>query len=151
MTHLSKGQQAVSDLLVAGLNGLLDGDVEPWLDMFTDDGAMAFPYAPEGMPKRIEGKAALANHLARFPHQFDFSRFSDPICHYSTDPEVMIAEFSCQATVMGTGRSYNQRYISVITIRDGKIANYKDYWNPLVALQALGGEDAMRSFIAKEG
>lgn len=151
MTQLSKSQQDVHELLMAGLNGLVNGEVEPWLDMFTDDGAMEFPYALEGMPKRIEGREALANHLVRFPDRFDFSSFSDPTFHYSTNPEVMIAEFSCQAQVLSTGRPYNQSYVSVITIRDGKIANYRDYWNPLVALQALGGEDALLSFTADEG
>ncbi len=39
-----------------------------------------------------------------------------------------------------TGKPYLQNYISVIETKDGKIVHYKDYWNPLVVLAALGDE-----------
>jgi ketosteroid isomerase-like protein len=42
------------------------------------------------------------------------------------------------------------RYVGVVTLRDGKIINYRDYWNPLVAAAALGGLDAMVSAFAGE-
>jgi ketosteroid isomerase-like protein len=43
---------------------------------------------------------------------------------------------------VATGAPYNQLYISVVTLRDGRIAHYRDYWNPLVVLTALGGTEA---------
>jgi ketosteroid isomerase-like protein len=38
-----------------------------------------------------------------------------------------------------TGKPYDQRYISVIEHRDGKIVRYVDYWNPQIVAEALGG------------
>jgi ketosteroid isomerase-like protein len=49
-----------------------------------------------------------------------------------------------------TGVAYDQTYISVVTLRDGRIARYKDYWNPLVALAALGGAEALATSIGEE-
>jgi ketosteroid isomerase-like protein len=46
----------------------------------------------------------------------------------------VIIEFRSQGSGQKTRRPYNQRYINVIRIRDGKIVAYRDYWNPLVAL-----------------
>lgn len=150
MTKLSEGQKRAQDMLVSGLNGLVIGDINPWVDMFSEDGVMEFPYALEGMPKRLDGKDAVENHLSRLPDVFDFSGFSKPVFHFSANSESMIVEFSCQAKVVGTGRPYNQDYISVITLSDGKIMNYKDYWNPLVAVVAMGGQDALLSLSAEE-
>jgi hypothetical protein len=30
-----------------------------------------------------------------------------------------------------------------VTIQNGKVKHYRDYWNPLVAIQAFGGLDAL--------
>lgn len=38
------------------------------------------------------------------------------------------------------------RYISVITVRDGEIADYRDYWNPLAVAAALGGAEELTTF-----
>jgi hypothetical protein len=35
------------------------------------------------------------------------------------------------------GKTLYQDYISVIAIRDGHIVHYRDYWNPLVVLEAV--------------
>lgn len=34
---------------------------------------------------------------------------------------------------------------TVITARDGEIASYREYWNPLAAAEAMGGPDGMTS------
>jgi ketosteroid isomerase-like protein len=54
----------------------------------------------------------------------------------------VIFEFSCSGEGVATGAPYNQLYVSVVTLRDGRIAHYRDYWNPLVVLTALGGTEA---------
>ena len=56
--------------------------------------------------------------------------------------ETVIFEFSCAGAGAKTGEPYNQSYISVVTLRDGRIARYRDYWNPLVVVQALGDPEA---------
>jgi hypothetical protein len=56
--------------------------------------------------------------------------------------ETVIVEFSCTGEGVETGAPYDQVYISVVTLREGRIAHYRDYWNPLVVLTALGGTDA---------
>ncbi|MEU7973050.1 hypothetical protein AB0B48_13490 [Micromonospora sp. NPDC049089] len=36
--------------------------------------------------------------------------------------------------------SNNQlRYIAVLTIRDGRLVHYRDYWDPIAAQELLGG------------
>jgi ketosteroid isomerase-like protein len=37
-------------------------------------------------------------------------------------------------TIKDTGGPYEMSYVVVLTVRDGRIAHYRDYWNPLKAL-----------------
>ena len=34
-----------------------------------------------------------------------------------------------------TGRPYAQDYVIVLVVKDGLMTLYRDYWNPLVALE----------------
>jgi hypothetical protein len=36
-----------------------------------------------------------------------------------------------------TNKTYNQQYVIVAEARDGKLAHYREYWNPLVSAEAL--------------
>ncbi|QRN97628.1 nuclear transport factor 2 family protein [Archangium violaceum] len=124
-------------LFVSGYQALLKGDFEGFADMWAEDGSMEFPYSPEGLPQRLDGKAAIREHLRRFPEMLHIDRFSEPVFHPSQDGRVLIAEFSCEGRAVATGKPYNQKYISVVEFRDGRIVKYRDYWNPLIALRAL--------------
>jgi ketosteroid isomerase-like protein len=51
-----------------------------------------------------------------------------------------VVEFTCDGTVIETGRPYNQHYVALLTFdANGKILVYRDFWNPLVAIEAFGG------------
>ena len=117
-------------------------------DLFTEDVVFEFPYAPEGFPRRLDGLAALADHLARLRPMLALDAFTLHAVHPSG--ETVIVEFSCEGEGRATGMPYDQEYISVVTLRDGRISRYRDYWNPLVALSALGGAQAAARAYAGE-
>lgn len=128
-----------SDLLRAALGDRL-ATADGLLDMFTEDVLFEFPYAPDGLPDRLEGTAALAAHLERLGPLLSFGPMELGNVH--AVGETVIFEFSCTGQGVETGAPYNQAYISVVTLREGRIARYRDYWNPLVVLTALGGTEA---------
>ncbi len=134
-----------SDLLRAALGDRLASS-DGLLGLFTDDVIFEFPYAPDGLPKRLEGRAALAAHLERSGPLLTFGPMELGKV-YAVD-ETVIFEFSCSGKGVETGMPYNQRYISVVTLRKGRIAHYRDYWNPLVVLTALGGTEAAAAAFA---
>jgi uncharacterized protein len=123
-----------SKLLRAGLGSRLR-DVGTYFDMVADDAVLEFPYAPPGFPKLIEGKPAIRRHIEGLQHSYAFESFSEPVA-YPSGTDTVILEFSCVGKNVQTGAPYNQDYISVIKLRDGLIAHYRDYWNPLVATAA---------------
>jgi ketosteroid isomerase-like protein len=50
------------------------------------------------------------------------------------DPDVAIFEMTAAGRVKDTDEPYEMSYVVVLTVRDGRIARYRDYWNPLKAL-----------------
>ena len=146
MQAAAENQERIRVMMTKAAEGLMRGEVAPWLDMFAEDGAMEFPFAPDGYPKRVEGKAALAAYLAGYPQRFRIDRVTSFVVHPVADPNLGIVEFSIEGIAVETRRPYNQSYIGVITLRDGKIVNYRDYWNPLTGMIALGGPDALLAF-----
>ena len=59
--------------------------------------------------------------------------------HETRDPEVIVVEFVATGVVVATGRPYELRYIAVLTVRDGQLVHYRDYWDPIAAQELLGG------------
>lgn len=136
-----------SDLLRGALGSRLTANQE-MADLFTQDVVFEFPYAPEGLPRRLDGMAALVDHLTRLESMLKLSECTLHAVHPSDD--TVIVEFSCDGSGIATGLPYYQDYISVVTLRDGRISRYRDYWNPLVALSALGGAQAAAMAYAGE-
>lgn len=128
-----------SDLLRGALGERLS-PADTLLGLFADDVVFEFPFTPEGLPKRLDGVAAVANHLHKLGPLIAFGPMTLRDVHASG--ETVILEFSCTGQGVHTGAPYNQDYISVVSLRNGRIARYRDYWNPLVVLAALGGRGA---------
>jgi ketosteroid isomerase-like protein len=51
----------------------------------------------------------------------------------------VVLEFNAFGTGIALKEPYEQRYVSIIRTRNGRIVHYKDYWNPLAVLRALRG------------
>ena len=54
------------------------------------------------------------------------------VVHRSHDPRVVII-----GKIVATGSSYDNRFISVVTIEDRKIVQWRDYMDSLAAMTAL--------------
>ena len=106
-------------------------------DFFAADAVFEFPFAPAGFPTKLEGAEAIRAHLAQLPGQIVIEHFGEPTIHRSQQPGVLILEYEVRGQAVASGRPYNQRYLNVITLRDGTIAHFRDYWNPQVVLEAL--------------
>jgi uncharacterized protein len=118
------------------------GRTDEWVKLFAPDGVLEFPFAPAGVPRRVTGRDALFAHMSSFPQTFNVE-FVDLVFHETVDPSLVIAEFRSTGTALPTGKPYEQTCISVVrTDDDALITHYLDYWNPLVAIEALAPSDA---------
>jgi ketosteroid isomerase-like protein len=49
----------------------------------------------------------------------------------------VIIEYEVHGKVIATGASYDNRFISVVTIKDRKVIHWRDYMDSLAAMNAL--------------
>lgn len=132
----------LTDLMRKSIGDLLL-PADSFSDMCAEDVAFEAPYAPGGA-KRIFGREEVANYMPVVPAFFSIDELVETAQYRSTDPEVVILEFYARNGIgVKTGLPYDQKYINVIRVRDGKIVEYRDYWNPTTVLDAAGGADAL--------
>jgi uncharacterized protein len=119
------------------LEYLSSGRITEWVDLFTDNGVLEFPYGPAGFPTHVEGKQELYAYMKNFPEHFKV-QFENLHFHATEEPTLVIAEFTSNGHAVSTGKPYNQKYISVVTTNeDGEIVKYVDFWNPLIAMESI--------------
>ncbi|MDX6741532.1 nuclear transport factor 2 family protein [Actinocorallia sp. A-T 12471] len=111
------------------------GGPEAMLDLCGEDVVFEFPFAPPGRPERVEGKAALREYLRSVADAVRLEAVPSLEVHESVDPNVAIIEMTTTGTVTATGAPFRQRYVAILTVRDGLISHYRDYWNPLWSAQ----------------
>ena len=51
-------------------------------------------------------------------------------------------ELGIKAHITATGAPLNQKYVCFFETKGGKLWHYREYWNPLVSMDANGGRDA---------
>jgi uncharacterized protein len=117
-----------ADVLARRRHLLLSGDADGYADLFTPDGVMESPFAPPGVPLRLEGRKAIREYSRRVMaspvrlEDYEVSEF-----YQAEDPEVVIVEMRSKATLTTTGRSVTAVSIQVLRIREGHIVLFRNF------------------------
>lgn len=122
---------------------LVSKDVQAWVDLFAEDAVVEFPYAST-TPGRLEGKAAIYNYIKDVPAQMRDLVFTNVRIYSTLNPDVLFAEVHGEADIVSTGLHYQQDYVMRLETKEGKIIHYREYWNPVPALEAWGGTQNLR-------
>lgn len=138
-------RRSAHDLVDQALDLVLAHDMSGFADLWAVDGTMEFPFAPSGYPQRVEGREAVREYVRDYTDSFDVREITSRTVHTTTDPDTVVVEMELAGLAVRVGRPYRMRYVTVITARDGEIASYREYWNPLAAAEAMGGPDGMTS------
>jgi len=118
-----------------GLAGLVDGD--HYFDTISDDAVFEFRYIFPRWPLRVDGREALMTLYAGYGDNIVLHGAGALIAHRTQDPRVVILEYEVHGKTVRTGASYDNRFISVVTIARRKIVQWRDYMDSLAAMTAL--------------
>jgi uncharacterized protein len=127
------------DLLRRSLDTFLAKDMKGWSELCADYVVAEFPFAPEGSPRRLEGRDALYEYLRNYPSVIDVASIPNLRIYATDDPNVAIAEWSASGKVLTNGNAYEMSYATFVTFKNGLMTNYREYWNPLAFMQAMSG------------
>lgn len=120
------------------LSNLVSSKHHELLEMLAEDAVMEFPYHLPTTPAQLVGKQEIVQFFSGFGDFLTLDEIRLVAAHQTTNPDVAVLEYEGTGKATQTGRSYLQKYITVLTFRDGRISHWKDYWNPVNVFTATG-------------
>ncbi len=125
------------DVVMKGLSGLVDG--EHFFEAFAENVIFESRYTVPGWPEMIRGRASLMAALTGYGDTIELHSGDSLVIHRTQDDRTVILEYEVHGTILASGKPYNNRLVSVITIEGRKIVHWRDYMDSLGIWMALNG------------
>ena len=124
-----------------GLKGVVDG--EDYFDLLADDVVFEYVISVPGYPRRVEGRQNVIDLYSGYG-DFMTMHTADNLRVYR-DPEasVVVLEYEVHGESVRTRRPYNNRFVSIITVKDRKVTHWRDYLDPVAVFDASGWPNAV--------
>jgi len=117
------------DWYATALDALKAGDVAGWMSIYAPDAVHEFPWVPDGRIDRLEGWDAINAYMSQLATggRLRYGDFEVISAHETDDALVveMVGHHSRGDELVELG------YVSILTLRDGKVMRFRDYMNPL--------------------
>ncbi len=118
------------NIIMEGLKGEVDG-AHFW-DAVGEDAVFEFLYNFPGFPNKINGRK---NYMDWFGgYNMVLHSADNLVVHRSIEPGVIILEYAVHGVALSTNKTYNNRFCSIITIKDRKIIHWRDYMDSLAVM-----------------
>ena len=121
---------------------LSQGRWNEWGELWSEDSVLEFPYAPEGAVNRYVGRNDIVAYMSGTADYIKVNRVASVRVHPMLDPHAAVVELQIEGSITASAKPYNQRYVTFFQLKDGKIQHYREYWSPLITMEAMGGYDA---------
>jgi hypothetical protein len=109
-------------------------------DLFTEDGVMAYPFAPPGMARELRGRDAIREFFRARSQTRDLLKMDgvELIVRETDDPEVVVTEITHHGWSKAASAPYRFTALGVVRVRNGQIVHYDDYMDPIALARMLG-------------
>ena len=118
------------------------GNWDEWIELWAEDGVLDFPFAPPGRQRTYRGKDEILRYMKAASGKMKIDGITAMNVIPALDPHKVTVELTVKGQILSTGLPYNQSYVFLFEVKDGKLQNYREYWNPLVSIDAKGGDRA---------
>ena len=132
----NKNAEAFYRIIMEGLKGEVDG--EHFWNAVAKDAVFEFLYNIPGFTNKIEGRKAYMDWFGGYTnvlHSADNLRV-----HRSTNPNITILEYEVHGRVPSTRKAYDNRFCSIITVKDRKIIHWRDYMDSLAVMLSVASD-----------
>ena len=123
-----------------GLEGLADG--EDYFDLLADDVVFEYVISVPGYPRRVEGRQGVIDLYTGYDDYMAVRAADNLRVYRDQEASVVVLEYEVHGESVLTGRPYDNRFVSIITVRDRKVTRWRDYLDPIAVFDASGWPDA---------
>ena len=108
-------------------------DANALVEHYTEDYVLELPYATADGATQYEGRETVR---ARLREIFRILRLdlTLTVVHPTTDPDLVIAEYTSEGTSLQTGEPSSNRYVGFWWFRDGLVCRTREYYNPEISV-----------------
>ena len=135
------------EVVQKGLREFVDG--EHYFDTVSDDALFEFRYNFPGWPQAVQGRANLMALYSGYGNSIKLQRADLIAVHPSKDGSVVVLEYEVHGKALATGVPYDNRFASVVTIKNRKIVLWRDYMDSLAAWMALNSAKEPKSLVSR--
>ena len=129
----------------AFLKALEDMNIEAVVDLFDEDGVHINPYASGLFPEGTKGKDGVRAYWAPVFPNFEKMEFPIEDLYAMEDPSVTFVKFEGRIKLKNDAGWYNNDYYATFKFNDeGKITEYVEIFNPIVAAKGFGLLDKIK-------
>jgi uncharacterized protein len=115
-------------------------DFDTQRELLADDAVFEMPYAPDGFERRFVGREDIIAFVETIPSIIDAENLHDVRLEtFASDPGEIVAEYRSDMLIKPTNAVYRNEYVGRFTVRDGRIARFAEYYDPIRLVIALGG------------
>jgi ketosteroid isomerase-like protein len=122
-----------------GLRGFVDG--EDFFDLLAEDVVFEFVVSVPGYPRRVEGRQRIIELFGDYDDYMSVRSADNLRVHRDPVSSVVVLEYEVHGEAVQTGRPYDNRFVSIVTVRGGKVRWWRDYLDPVAVFDAAGWPD----------
>ena len=134
-TGLDEHRRRNLAVLESAFAAIARGDAAAQLSHYVDDLVLELPFTDP--PKAVHGKDEALPYLTAAFGVFRFELTIDGVIA-CVDPDRLVLEAHSTGTYLPTDAPYVNRYVIVVTFRDGLIATQREYFDPTQAARSAG-------------
>lgn len=123
-------------IIKQGLDGVVDG--EDYFDLLADDIVVEYIISVPGYPRRVEGRQSLIDLYANYDDYMTVRTADNLQIYHDEKQSTVILEYQVHGSSVQTGRPYDNRFVSILTIASGKVTHWRDYLDPVAIFDASG-------------
>ena len=113
------------------------GPAEDWVGRASDDLVLRLPYAPPGVKAELRGFDAARDELGHHWATKTSFDWVDVVIRETEDPELFVTTARSEV-MLANGQPYRNDYVMLTRVRDGKVVEHTEYFNPLPIVEMLG-------------
>jgi ketosteroid isomerase-like protein len=129
-------------IIKQGLDGLVDGD--DYFDLLADDVVFEYVICVPGYPKRVEGRHGVIDLYSDYGDYMTMHTADNLRAYRDQEACVAVLEYEVHGESVQTGRPYDNRFVSIATVKNRKVTHWRDYLDPVAVFNASGWPQVSR-------